>query len=91
MWNPSHIISKFFLRLEDTLNGHDSRAVMFDIESRDFRRWDDQFDFPVLEATLVIDGHSYHIQAEAVDVVPEEVEAEEEEGGIRHVSVLCPD
>lgn len=91
MRNLSHRISKFFLRLEDILNGQERRFVMFDIESYGPNRWDDRFDFPVLEATLVIDGKSYHIQSEAVDVVPEEVEVEVEEGGMRHVSVLCPD
>ncbi len=91
MLNLSHRISKFFLRLEDILNGQDRRFVMFDIESRGLHRWDDRFDFPTLEATLVIDGQTYHIQEEAVDAVLEEVAVEVEEGGMRHVSVLCPD
>lgn len=86
-WNLSHRISKFFMRLEDILNGEERRVILFDIESYNLfavpprRRWED-FDWPALEATLVIDGKSYQIQAEAVDAVPEP------EGGTDDVEVL---
>ena len=46
MWNLSHRISKFFLRLEDILNGQDRRFVMFDIESRGLNRWMTGLIFP---------------------------------------------
>ena len=75
MWdNWAHKISKFFLRLEDILNGEDRRYVLFDLETRD-----DHFTIEMWEKdihhTLEIDRASYQMLLDKM------LEAHAEHGG----------
>ena len=79
MWdNWAHKISKFFLRLEDILNGEDRRCLLFDIETYPRRRWSA---FTIeewasdLKDTIEIDRASYQM------LVDKMLEAHAEHGG----------
>jgi len=60
-----HKISKFFLRLEDILNGEDRRYILFDIETQPVSThlpfnqmgWEEM----KLEEILEMDGVCYHM------------------------------
>ena len=75
MWdNWAHKISKFFLRLEDILNGEDRRYVLFDLETRDHHFTTEMWEKNIRH-TLEIDRASYQM------LVDRMLDAHAEQGG----------